>query len=460
MICSHCKQEIPDESKFCTHCGTPNTTTLFLPASWGKRLGNHVLDRIFMMLIAGVCFIGAGFVEDNSTAFWVIAVLAVVLYFLYYPLLEYFFGQTIGKMITGTKVVRRDGNKVRFWQAIGRTLARYIPLEPLSFIFRKFPTGWHDLLSGTYVVDKKMKPEEVLLIDPKVINAQKSSTAIIIVIVIIIMIAIIGILSSVVLASLSTARNKGKIAALQADMSLLRVRAETYAVENKESYAGFCKLPEVGALQKHIPEGLTYTCNDSEKAWAISVPVPSLKAYGCVDSTVNPSKLIEKSIGEATACPGMDWRVMEAKNKAFTIETPGEMETKTDENIDAGSEDKDVTFRQDYYKTYADDGFYAIIQHTYSRPFTAEERANFAENYLADFAEQTKSEILDYKPGVEDGKIVGEFVLPVKASNEIIKGKIYVGKDASYLLLVGAEKMEFPADSHFKFMNSLKITRE
>lgn len=459
MICSHCKQEMPDESKFCTHCGTPNATTLFLPASWGKRLGNYLIDQVLKSVLSAAVFFSMDFVPNREAEISVF-VLGVLLYFLYQPLLEYFFGQTLGKMATGTKVVRMDGNKVHFWQTMGRTLARYIPLEPLSFIFRKFPTGWHDLLSGTYVVDKKMTPEEVRMIDPKVVNAQKSSTAIIIVIVIVFMIAIIGILSSVVLASLGTARAKGKISALQADMSQLRVKAETYAVGNNESYVDFCKLPEVGALQKHIPEGLTYTCNDSEKAWAISVPVPSLKAFGCVDSSINPSKLIEKTLGEATACPGMDWRVMEAKNKAFTVETPGEMEVKTDERLDGGSENKDITFQQDYYKIYADDGFYAIIQHTYSRPFTTEERNNFAENYLADFAKLTKSEILDYKPGVEDGKIVGEFVLPVPASGELIKGKIYVGKDSSYLLLVGAEKMEFPADSYFKFVDSLKITRE
>lgn len=448
-----------DGAKFCTHCGTPNGTTLFLPASWGKRLGNHFLDRIFMILLGGAALIGSEYVPTREAEISMIVV-GILIYLLYHPLLEYFCGQTIGKMITGTKVVRHDGNKVRFWQTVGRTLARYIPLEPLSFIFRKFPTGWHDLLSGTYVVDKKMTSEEVLLIDPKVINAQKSSTAIIIVIVIILMFAIIGILSSVVLASLGTARAKGKIAALQADMSNLRVKAETYAVGNNESYADFCKVPEVGALQKHIPEGLTYTCNDSEKAWAISVPVPSLKAHGCVDSTVNPSKLIETSIGEATSCPATEWKVMEAKNKAFTIEVPGEMEVKSDSSLDAGAEEGDITFQQDYYKIYADDGFYAIIQQTYSRPFTTEERSAFAENYLADFAEQIKTKIEDYKLGVEGGKIVAEFVAPVPASGEIIKGKIFVGKDSSYLVLVGAEKTEFPAESYFKFVDSLKIIRE
>ena len=51
-----------------------------------------------------------------------------------------------------------------------------------------------------------------------------------------VVIAIIGILSAVVLASLSTARSKGNDAAIQSDLQTVRTEAELYASSNNSSY--------------------------------------------------------------------------------------------------------------------------------------------------------------------------------------------------------------------------------
>ena len=51
-----------------------------------------------------------------------------------------------------------------------------------------------------------------------------------------VVIAIIGILSAVVLASLSTARNKGNDAAIQSDFSTIQTQAEIYYGGNGNSY--------------------------------------------------------------------------------------------------------------------------------------------------------------------------------------------------------------------------------
>ena len=69
----------------------------------------------------------------------------------YYVIMEAAFQKTIGKMLTGTHVVTADGNVPSFGQIVGRSFARMIPFEPLSF-FGKTPTGWHDRLSGTRVI--------------------------------------------------------------------------------------------------------------------------------------------------------------------------------------------------------------------------------------------------------------------------------------------------------------------
>ncbi|MES2672479.1 MAG: RDD family protein [Pseudomonadota bacterium] len=72
----------------------------------------------------------------------------------YYIAMEGFFGFTVGKLITGTRVVTEDGGRPRWGQIVGRSFARLIPFEPLSVLFsnRKQRRGWHDSLPKTYVV--------------------------------------------------------------------------------------------------------------------------------------------------------------------------------------------------------------------------------------------------------------------------------------------------------------------
>jgi uncharacterized RDD family membrane protein YckC len=71
----------------------------------------------------------------------------------YYIVMEGMFQRTIGKMITGTRVVRIDGGRPSLGQVVGRTFARLIPFEAFSFLGGNgYPVGWHDSLSGTRVV--------------------------------------------------------------------------------------------------------------------------------------------------------------------------------------------------------------------------------------------------------------------------------------------------------------------
>lgn len=74
-----------------------------------------------------------------------------LIYLFYYILMEHNYGKTIGKMMTETKVVNHLGQKPTLGQIIGRTFARYIPLEPFSFLGSD-SWRWHDSLSKTYVI--------------------------------------------------------------------------------------------------------------------------------------------------------------------------------------------------------------------------------------------------------------------------------------------------------------------
>ena len=59
------------------------------------------------------------------------------------------FNTTPGKCATNTVIVNEAGNRPNFGQILGRTFARLIPFDALSFFSAR---GWHDSLSGTYVV--------------------------------------------------------------------------------------------------------------------------------------------------------------------------------------------------------------------------------------------------------------------------------------------------------------------
>ena len=74
----------------------------------------------------------------------------------YYLILEGFFKTSIGKLITRTKIIRMNGDKIKFSDAVIRTIFRFIPLEQLSYL-SSFPVGWHDSISNTRVVNMNSK---------------------------------------------------------------------------------------------------------------------------------------------------------------------------------------------------------------------------------------------------------------------------------------------------------------
>jgi len=103
-----------------------------------------------------------------------------------------------------------------------------------------------------------------------------------------VVIAIIGILSSVVLASLNSARSKGSDAAIKSSLANARAQAELYYdSQSPNTYAGLCTATD-GVLQiASSTENLagSVTCMDSANAWAMSAPLKSVAGSWCVDST-------------------------------------------------------------------------------------------------------------------------------------------------------------------------------
>jgi uncharacterized RDD family membrane protein YckC len=122
-------------------------------ASASRRFFNLILDSVgylvvFYRIAIGFILLDIPWIQSHAR------LSAYGFLFVYYVLQELLFGRTIGKWITGTKVVAADGTMPSPLQIFGRTLCRFLPFEPLSFLsnISSKPVGWHDLLSKTRVI--------------------------------------------------------------------------------------------------------------------------------------------------------------------------------------------------------------------------------------------------------------------------------------------------------------------
>lgn len=233
MYCSHCGKQIQPDTKFCPNCGKSilsHTTgpqdipvPAFGPASVGIRFVNYILDRIFIFIfVVLVSFLGSFVLKEDA-----LEIISILVFFIGYDLFfEGIWQKTPAKWITKTKVVMNDGSKPNLLHILGRTLARHIPFEPFSFIAG--PIGWHDSLSKTMVVPSNYSAEQVKQINPKLASASKVSTPIIIAVCFFVGIALIGLLSSVVLLALNSARAKSRDAKRLADVRQMASALELY----------------------------------------------------------------------------------------------------------------------------------------------------------------------------------------------------------------------------------------
>lgn len=123
-----------------------------------------------------------------------------------------------------------------------------------------------------------------------------------------VVIAIIGMLSSIVLASLNSARGKGANSAVKSNLTNLRAQAELFYDSNGNTYTGVCASLTKGLDAASLAGANNTTsdvCNQSATAWAGSAPLKIAEGsnnYWCVDST-GSSKGHAAALGSATVCP-------------------------------------------------------------------------------------------------------------------------------------------------------------
>ncbi len=168
------------------------TQNIYRPAIVWRRIAAGIIDALLIGLILFAIrhylpFLNLPGLSPAQTTDGIRFIWTVVLYnlalnlfitFLYYALLEYSFSATPGAWILGTRIVNRNGEKISFLQALGRTGCRFIPFYWISIIISKYPVAWHDSFSKTLVVPASYTPDNVRAIT---IEPVKTRTAIIVI---------------------------------------------------------------------------------------------------------------------------------------------------------------------------------------------------------------------------------------------------------------------------------------
>ncbi|MCE1165663.1 MAG: RDD family protein [Bacteroidetes bacterium] len=131
-----------------TEINTKPAAAALVEADGARRFLNFVIDAaivVSLILIFNKFYFFLRILHVHD----VFKVYDLALIFAYFYGLELSLGQTVGKMITKTKVVSEDGSKPSTHQLLVRTISRFIPLEPVLYI----GGNWlHDSLSRTRVV--------------------------------------------------------------------------------------------------------------------------------------------------------------------------------------------------------------------------------------------------------------------------------------------------------------------
>ena len=126
-----------------------------IPATRWQRMANLLLDiffsTLFFCIVYSMLYMFVPVFRDSIPNLNAIGLMLLhIPFFLYYVFLEVFNqGRTVGKMLTRTYAVQKDGTPVNMQAAILRTIIRVIPFEVLSGLRGEC---WHDKWSDTTVV--------------------------------------------------------------------------------------------------------------------------------------------------------------------------------------------------------------------------------------------------------------------------------------------------------------------
>lgn len=152
--CKKCGNELPEEAKYCTMCGTSTSTEEATAVSavkvdstvsgvklafWGERFVAWLIDVIIIGIVVGILNLFAWFANVTWWSGWPGWLpffnfnLGGVIYFLYWMLMDGLYGQSFGKMVMRIKVTRLDGNPINMGAAALESVGKafLLPLDCL-----------------------------------------------------------------------------------------------------------------------------------------------------------------------------------------------------------------------------------------------------------------------------------------------------------------------------------------
>ncbi|MDH7461299.1 RDD family protein [Chitinophagaceae bacterium 26-R-25] len=115
-----------------------------------QRLIHAILDMLVVLFIvrSHLSLVNEFFRTNVLEAIADICMIVV-----YYFVIESLFKTTFGKVVTNSIVVDAKGKKASSGRVLLRALYRFIPFDAISFL--SSDRGWHDRLSGTYVINDR-----------------------------------------------------------------------------------------------------------------------------------------------------------------------------------------------------------------------------------------------------------------------------------------------------------------
>lgn len=132
-------------------------------AGFWVRFWAYTIDLIVLYALSGLIikpifrFAGLSIANPIFLFFTPFKITILILLLLYFALMTKYFGQTVGKMIMGIKVIPRPGevltwDKIIFREIIGRFISKTLLIPYLLVIFMPQKESLHDLFADTHVI--------------------------------------------------------------------------------------------------------------------------------------------------------------------------------------------------------------------------------------------------------------------------------------------------------------------
>lgn len=153
-------------------------------AGFWTRFWAYTIDLLVLSAISGILIKPIFRVTDIAITnpwfllFSVYKVTTLLLLLLYFALMTKFFGQTIGKMIMGIRVVAKDGGRltwgsVIFREVFGRFISKLLVVPYLLVLFMPKKEALHDLFADTVVEHEHFYEKEIQVMERKRFEGQQ-----------------------------------------------------------------------------------------------------------------------------------------------------------------------------------------------------------------------------------------------------------------------------------------------